>query len=106
LLSITCGNKCFIYNTQGEKLQTINNHIKDVICCGFSPNGKLFITSAKDGSASIWSTTTWKVLHCLEGHSDEVTWAQFSFNNEMAVTAGHDNMVIIWNVNTGEIIQS
>lgn len=68
LIAVCCSNQVIVYNAEGKKLNTLRNHIKPVICATFSPNGKLLISSSKDGSATLWDTMKWKILHCLEYH--------------------------------------
>ncbi|GJJ74193.1 hypothetical protein EMPS_06551 [Entomortierella parvispora] len=71
-----------------------------VNCCAVSPDGSLFASGLINGSISVYSTATWRILFTLKGHADEVRGLAFSANNTI-VSAGDDRKVLCWDAQSG-----
>ena len=89
----------------GQRLATLRGHSGSVIHAGFSPDGRLLVTTSTDKSARVWDTESGEDLHLLEGHAGPVLHAAFSPDARHLATASEDNTVRIWNVEDGSSVR-
>src|SRR5262249_41202108 len=65
----------------------------------FSPDGRLFVTTALDGSVQLWEVATGKERARFAGHQrGEVTSLTFSPDGSTLVSGGADTQVFLWDV--------
>ncbi len=67
----------------------------------FSPDGTRMVTSASDGRARIWDTTTGRRLLTLVGHEQPILTAAYSPDGSRIVTAGLGQVAKLWDAHTG-----
>ncbi|XP_020519880.1 transcriptional corepressor LEUNIG isoform X2 [Amborella trichopoda] len=68
-----------------------------VVCCHFSPDGKLLASAGHEKKAVLWNTDTFKPKSSLEEHSLLITDVRFSSTNRLA-TSSFDRTVRVWDV--------
>lgn len=64
----------------------------------FGPDGRLVLTTSKDGTARVWNTSTGYLAQEPLAHSMEVFHASFSPDGRRIATCGADAICRIWNV--------
>ena len=72
---------------------------------GFSPDGRLVITAARDGTARIWDAASGAQRAVLKPVGDYPT-AVFNSSGDQVLTAGADSQATLWNPRTGTKILS
>jgi WD40 repeat protein len=101
----TDGTRLVIWSSQGVSLidastGDILSKLEDSMGTSritLSPNGKLVVTPASDGTARVWETESGHKVATLRGHSGAVTSATFSGDGSKLVTAAKDATARIWN---------
>jgi WD40 repeat protein len=73
---------------------------KGVVTAGFSPDGRLVVTTSKDRTARIWRARDGRLLHVLP-HEGHVVAATFSRDGKLLATASEDGATRVWDVATG-----
>jgi len=73
---------------------------KGVVTAGFSPDGKLVVTTSKDRTAQVWRARDGRRLHVLP-HEGHVVAATFSPDGKLLATASEDGATRVWDVSTG-----
>lgn len=68
-----------------------------------SPDGKLVITGAVDGTANIWDAADATPKVKPLSHARPVTWAEFHPQGTIVVTASDDGYVRFWNTHDGRM---
>lgn len=74
---------------KGALEATVSGHKDAVLCCAFSPNGKMLATSSADRSVMIWEVPSFRRKHRLENehsHTEAVTSASFSPDSTLLVS--------------------
>ncbi|KAF9118878.1 hypothetical protein BGW39_000789 [Mortierella sp. 14UC] len=70
--------------------------------CAYSPDGTRLATACRNGSVSIYNTTTWKKLQTLPLISTKpVHGLAFSPNNQQLASACEDHRVRLWGLRAG-----
>lgn len=77
-------------------------HSKDVLSLQFSPDGKLLLSSSKDGTARLWRLSDGERLLSL-AHEKEVAAARFSPDGRWIATASR-RVVTIWEAASGSAL--
>jgi len=80
----------------------INKHSRPVTCITCHPNGKEFITCAKDKLVCAWSCPQGEFLRQYEGHRGAVWACAVTSDGLLLLTCGADNMVLLWEAATAE----
>lgn len=78
----------------GPQQRVSHGHADDVQTVGFSPDGRLLVSSSLAHTARLWSVERGQETLVLSGHSASLSAAAFSF----------DNSVRLWEVATGRSI--
>lgn len=84
--------------------RTLRGHEGDVYFVDFSPRGDLLATAGKDGTARIWSTSTWEPVRTIPAARTEVNVAAFSPDGQVLATVDDDGMLKLWSVATGRCV--
>ena len=74
---------------KGALEKTLQGHKDSVLCCCFSPDGKLLATSSADRSVMIWDVPSFRRKHRLENehsHTDAVTAISFSPDSTLLIS--------------------
>uniref|UniRef100_A0A0D6R4F3 Uncharacterized protein n=1 Tax=Araucaria cunninghamii TaxID=56994 RepID=A0A0D6R4F3_ARACU len=69
-----------------------------VVCCQFSPNGKLLANAGHDRKAVLWNMDSLTLKSTLEGHAFLITDVCFSSNSAWLATSSFDRTVKIWDI--------
>jgi cleavage stimulation factor subunit 1 len=72
----------------------------------YSPDGKLYVSAAKEGNIKIWDAVNSRVITTISGaHSGtEVSSVQFSRNCKYLLSGGKDYSCKLWEISTGRPI--
>ena len=89
-------------------------HSKDVLCCSWSPDGRLLATGSSDNTAIIWDISNpASVSHCILQHSvtgpgpivqHQVSSLEWSPDSKYLVTGCSDGTSHVWDAN-GALVQ-
>ena len=69
-----------------------------------TPDGRLAVCSADDGSAWVWEVATGRCLRTLQGHTGRVTSVVVSTDGRIALSAGSEGTVRVWELATGRCL--
>jgi WD40 repeat protein len=75
-----------------------------VNCVRFSLDGKMLVTTSKDGTARVWTTNNWTTVTVFSEHTGSVNDAAFSPDGKLVVSASADNTAMVWEPVTGRRI--
>ncbi|XP_059596258.1 transcriptional corepressor LEUNIG_HOMOLOG isoform X4 [Vitis vinifera] len=67
-----------------------------VLCCHFSSDGKMLVSSGHDKKVMIWSMETYDYVCTTEEHSLLITDVRFKPNSALFATSSFDRSVQIW----------
>ncbi|MEO9870756.1 WD40 repeat domain-containing protein [Ekhidna sp.] len=82
-----------------ELIRIISGHQSTVTDIQFSPNGKLLLTTSRDGSARIWDLSDSRKLPIiLDDHNDWVFTGSFNPSGSQVITGGGDEYIRTWPV--------
>jgi WD40 repeat protein/transcriptional regulator with XRE-family HTH domain len=88
--------------TEEEILQFTHDHASGLNSIRFSPDGKLILTSGRDGTAALWDSVNGKALQSFVGHTGSIVNAAFSPDGNYIFTASGDGTARLWNEQTGQ----
>lgn len=74
---------------KGALAGTLSAHRDSVLCCVFSPDGKLIATSSADRTVMVWEVSTFKRKFRLaneHSHTDEITAVSFSPDSSLLIS--------------------
>lgn len=74
---------------KGAREASLKGHKDAVLCCAFSPDGKLLATGSADRSVMIWDVPAFTKRHRLENehsHSEPVTGVSFSPDSTLLIS--------------------
>eukprot|EP00871_Galdieria_phlegrea_P004153 jgi/Galph1/4739/GphlegSOOS_G3319.1 len=86
--------ECGQYRLIGGK--PLIGHSGSIYSLSFSPCGRFFLSSSKDGSIRLWSTKMERDLVVYKGHIFPVWSVQFSPFSHYFVSGGHDRVGRLW----------
>jgi WD40 repeat protein len=64
----------------------------------FSPDGKSVVSTARDGTVTVWDVESLTPRETLRGHSDAVLQPAFSPDGRTLYTTSHDGTAIAWDM--------
>jgi WD40 repeat protein len=73
-----------------------------VICCAFSPDGKVLASVGNDDLGKLWDVATGKLLVELKGHTAGVQGCAFTPDGKQLLTGALDTTLKLWDVATGK----
>ncbi len=76
-------------------------HLSQVVCVAFSPDGKLIASGTKDKTAHIWDATTGEEKLAIR-HGLYITDVAFSPDGKTLATAGNVRNIYLWDVEMGK----
>ena len=74
---------------KGALAASVLGHKDVVLCCKFSPDGRLLATSSADRSVMVWDVPSFKRRHRLENehsHTEAVTGVSFSQDSTLLIS--------------------
>lgn len=77
-----------------------------VLAVAFSPDGKLILAGAYDGSARLWDVASGKLLRTYSGHARPITCVRFSPRGERFATASEESLVKLWSLQQEQELRS
>ena len=81
---------------QGFVIRTFKGDDGWLTDISYAPNGKTFVTSSINRTASIWDVATGKEILKLVGHETRVNCATYSSDGDLIVTGANDGTIRIW----------
>jgi eukaryotic-like serine/threonine-protein kinase len=104
----TCPLKVWEVHTR-RLVRRLQGHLGLCTSLCFSPNGALCASGNQDGTAIIWSSTTWKRVRTLENPDPEssanlriVADVAFSPDGKTLAMASREGSVVLWDMATGD----
>jgi hypothetical protein len=98
------GNVRIFHLGSGKALTPLLKHADYVTHTEFSPDGKLLLTTCKDGTVRLWDSGTLATICPPIRHTDEVWYAAFSPDGKRLVTASKDGTARVWDTATGQAV--
>ena len=91
---------------KGNSIRTLKGRLAKKIRCTFSPDGNFILSSADDGTLSLFEVKTGQEKRVFEGHTDRVYGSAFSPDSKFIASASDDKTIRIWDVNSGKPIRT
>lgn len=80
----------------GKEIAVIAAHDVPISTCGYSRDGRLLFTGARDGLVKVWDATTFALKRTLSGHENWVR--SFAFHEDGRFLSGsYDGTIAVWN---------
>jgi WD40 repeat protein len=67
----------------------------------YSADGEYLVSSAEDGTLTLWAAMSGERVRAFEGHEDSIESVAFSPDSSLIASASQDNTIALWNVETG-----
>ena len=100
IAAIVDGEKVRIWNTlRGEVVNVLEgHHVEPIVCCAFSPDGRVLVTGAGDKTYALWSVEETHSLptYHSKAHDSWVQCVAFSPDMKLLATASSDKLVHLW----------
>jgi WD40 repeat protein/GTPase SAR1 family protein len=77
-------------------------HNSSVLDCVFSPDGKNFLSSDKDGTLKLWGAESGKELCTYPGHKKRARSCAFSPDGTRILSAYDDHIIKMWDISSGK----
>ncbi|XP_054708301.1 WD repeat, SAM and U-box domain-containing protein 1-like isoform X2 [Uloborus diversus] len=108
----TCGNDDLVkvwyiktgYTKSVSLIMKLEGHSGNVMCCRFSPDGRILASTAGDRSITLWNPNSGQLLEKLEKHTRYVTCC--AFWKSFLVSGSNDKTVVIWSLNKQELMNT
>jgi WD40 repeat protein/serine/threonine protein kinase/tetratricopeptide (TPR) repeat protein len=99
LAAITSEDTFALQNAAGQTAKSLKH--PTITFLAFSPNGRLLLTTGKDGKSRLWDTDAGREICNPLLHDGEVWHASFSPDGKQLVTASKDRTARIWDAARG-----
>jgi len=110
VLSASQDSRLLVWDTfSGNKIHAVELKCSWVMCCSYSPSGKLVASGGLDNVCSIYdledeeSNLSGKAIKVLTGHDGYLGECQFLSDKQILTSSG-DHMCILWDIATGQQI--
>ena len=84
----------------------LHGHADFVWDIAFSPDGRLLVSSGRDGTLRLWSVQDGQAIHVLAGHTHDVYGVAISADCQLLVSAGKDHTVRLWHLQSGRNLKT
>ncbi|XP_029385194.1 protein FAN [Echeneis naucrates] len=81
-------------------------HDTGVNTIGLSPAGTLLVSGCKDGTVTIWDTSSYEMLQQVHCHTGTIHHTAFSPDSRHVLSVGADSCMMVIDVQTGMVISS
>lgn len=92
--------------SDGGVERTIEAHSDAVNWIALSPDGAVFASCSRDGTARLWNSADGSPRQTLVGHTDSVYRVAFSPDGSIVATSSYDGTIRTWNAMTGAAIET
>jgi len=77
------------------------------LCCQFSPDSSLLVTTSADHTAKLWRTSDFTLVQEVTCPDQRWVWdAAFTADSQYLITASSDSVARLWSLKTGEVQQT
>ncbi|CAD8192920.1 unnamed protein product [Paramecium pentaurelia] len=100
----TCENKILIWNFNNgkiQKVQTLSEHQKDVICLIYSKIKNYFISGSNDGSIILWkqlNNNQWQSSKPQCEHKKQINCIILTQNENQLISGSLDSLINVWRI--------
>ena len=88
----------------GEHQATLSGHQWPITRTGFSPCGRLIITTGRDGDIRLWDSSNGKIVHKLAGGTNSVLSFAFTVDSKLVATGSTDKLIRLWEIQSGKML--
>ena len=105
LVAASVDKNAYIYDLETLDVRSeLTGHTAGLVDATFSPDGSSIVTTAQDGTATVWSADDEpELLLVFEAHTGAVVTAEFSPDSRLVATAANDGRILIWEGDTGTV---
>ncbi|MEZ4449528.1 MAG: WD40 repeat domain-containing protein [Nannocystaceae bacterium] len=89
-----------LWTLAGEPLRTLEGHQKDVLCCRFDAQGRVFSGGA-DAMIRAWDPQSGRELMTFAGHDGAVNACAITADGALLISGSADGTVKLWNLRRG-----
>lgn len=98
-------------------IHRLSGHTGYCVSLDFSRDGKFLASGSRDGTAIVWSTSTWKAAQTLKNPDQDSVFSNpgqvamvecvaFSPDSKMLALANREGTVQLWDVASGQLVES
>ncbi len=74
----------------------------DVNACAYSRDGKACAVGLRNGTISVYDTSSWEKICTLQGHTASVNSVVYSPSGDQIASGSDDNTIRLWDAHSGE----
>lgn len=89
-----------------EPLASFDENSQGVTAVAFSPDGRFFAASGRDGLTRVWRTDKKQIWKILGEHAGWVKCLSFSQDGKLLATAGSDKSIKVWDTSVWRPVQT
>ena len=83
----------------------LTGHTRPISSVVFLPEGDFFVSTGKDGKATLWRTENGERMGTYEGHRGAINHCALTKDGRILVTAGADEKVCVFNEGQLNVLQ-